>query len=155
MRIQDFFHRPISTNCAVQGVEQDVLVTAEYIPPRREPVCCMCLRLCSLVEVDLPAIDNGITAFCKTEGRSLCCKAGYTLALEPTGEQVEALDVVNARGVSIMDKMYMAELEWLEDHLLAMAKADLVERKADGAAFALQVREETQASAQIQRGFRI
>lgn len=40
-------------------------------------------------------------------------------------EQVEVIDVRNLRGVSIMDSMYMVELEELEDRLLAMAKSGI------------------------------
>lgn len=40
-------------------------------------------------------------------------------------EQAEVIDVRNLRGVSIMDSMYMNELEELEGRLLAMAKSGI------------------------------
>ncbi len=155
MNLADFFKQPTATYCDVQGVPTDVLVEVDYHPPRRDPVCCKCLRACNVIAVQEPDYDNGITAFYKTEGRSFCCKAGYTLADESAVfEQAEVLEVRNTRGVSVMDSMYMGEITELEDRLLAMAKADLVLRKRDAVAFAVQVREETIAATQAQRGVR-
>lgn len=159
MNLRDFFRKPITTHCAVQGIEQAVTVTAEYHPPqRREPVCCKCLRRCSVVELDNPWNDEGgQLGYNETMALSSCCRAGYTMGPEAPAEheQVEALDVWNARGVSIMDGMYLAELCELEDRLLTMAKADLEQRKADAAAFAREVREEALAVGQAQRGVRV
>lgn len=144
-----FFSKPIQTFCDVQGVTTDVIVEVDYQPPEQSgPVCNMCSMPCTAIQVDND-IDSGCT------GKSQCCGVSYRIS--PAGantEQAEVLEVKNMQGVSVMDSMYMVELEELEDRLLAMAHEDR-SRRQDAADFAQRMRDETLATNQLQRGVRI
>ena len=70
---------------------------------------------------------NPIKTFCHVQGEEIevMVDVDYQPPEPSVGvfEQAEVCDVRNMRGVSIMDSMYMVEIEELEDRLLAMAKS--------------------------------
>ena len=108
MKISDYFRKPISTFCSVQGVNTRVVVQANYYPPDRLG-----------------------------------------------GEQAEAVNVHDLQGVSVMDSMYVDEVQALEDRLLAMARHDFDARREDARRFALEMSIDARAQLQAQRGVQI
>ncbi len=149
MKIADYFRKPITTFCEVQGVDTQVVVEVDYQPPMTGgPACNLCGKPCDVLQVD-NCVDSGSTAI------SRCCKVGYRVG--PAGlltEQAEVVEVKNLRGVSVMDSMYMVELQELEDRLLAMAHSETEARKEDARKYALEMREEALLYGQMQRGLR-
>lgn len=158
MKIKDYFRKPIKTFCDVQGVTTDVIVEVDYQPPEESgPVCNMCSMPCTVIQVDNSPWNAAGGQSCDVgcTGKSKCCEVSYRIS--PAGantEQAEVLEVKNLQGVSVMDSMYMVELEELEDRLLAMAHEDR-SRRQDAADFAERMRDETLATNQLQRGVRI